>query len=83
MMDIQKVREDGMPTSYSERVLRRMLCVSRHGTLAYMDDGEASFCGDEYYPGIDYMRDDPLIIEKKLRIGGQKLISEQYKITNT
>lgn len=51
------VRSDGMPTSKTERDLRRMLCIARHGGAAYMDDGEASFCGDKYYRSIDYMRE--------------------------
>lgn len=43
-------RADCMPSSAEERKLRRILCAGRHGTLAYMDDGEASF------QNIDYMR---------------------------
>ena len=50
-------RSDGMPISKTERELRRMLCIERHGRSAYMDDGEASFCGDKYCRSIDYMRE--------------------------
>lgn len=50
-------RADGMPASAEERRLRRILCASRHGTVAYMDDGEASFCGDDVCRPIDYMRE--------------------------
>ena len=50
-------RSDGMPISKMERELRRMLCIERHGRSAYMDDGEASFCGDKYCRSIDYMRE--------------------------
>lgn len=57
-------RTDGMPINSQERRLRRMLCASRHGHLAYMDDGEASFCGDETYSAIDYMREPLDSIQK-------------------
>lgn len=50
-------RADGMPASAEERRLRRMLCAQRHGTAAYMDDGEASWGGDEFQRPTDYMRE--------------------------
>ena len=40
-----------------ERSLRRMLCLRCHGTAAYMDDGEASFGGDEFQRPTDYLRE--------------------------
>ena len=43
-------RVDGFPASADERWLRRMLCATRHGSAAYMDDGEASL------DNMDYMR---------------------------
>ena len=40
-----------------ERRLRRMLCRQRHGLSAYMDDGEATFGGDEFQRPTDYLRE--------------------------
>lgn len=40
-----------------ERRLRRMLCLRCHGTAAYLDDGEASFGGDEFQRPTDYLRE--------------------------
>ena len=59
-------RLDGMPSSRTERELRRMLCIAQAGFSAYMDDGEASDCA--CLPFIDYMRDTPeQIREKRLK----------------
>jgi hypothetical protein len=48
---------DDTPPSAEERRLRRMLCLRCHGTAAYMDDGEASFGGDEFQRPTDYLRE--------------------------
>jgi hypothetical protein len=63
---------NGMPTSKAERQLRRMLCFQRHSHKAYMDDGEASFCGDEFHRSIDYMRESPDAIENAWHQAGLK-----------
>ena len=68
-------RSDGMPTSKTERDLRRMLCIARHGGSAYMDDGEASFCGDKYYRSIDYMRESIESIRQAWYDAGVKKLS--------
>lgn len=68
-------RSDGMPTSKTERDLRRMLCIARHGGSAYMDDGEASFCGDKYYRSIDYMRESIESIRQAWYDAGVKRLS--------
>ena len=47
-----------------ERCLRRMLCLRCHGTTAYMDDGEASFGGDEFQRPTDYLRESLDSIEQ-------------------
>lgn len=65
-------RADGMPVSKTERQLRRMLCLQRHSHGAYMDDGEASWCGDEYCRAIDYMRETPEAIEQAWIEAGRK-----------
>ena len=57
-------RSDGWPKSQPERQLRRMLCASHHGIKAYMDDGEASFCVDEFHRSIDYMTETPEAIQQ-------------------
>lgn len=48
----------------TERRLRRMLCRQRHGVAAYMDDGEATFGGDEFQRPTDYLRESPDSIEQ-------------------
>ena len=58
-------RADGMPTSETERKLRRMLCAVYAGSVAYMDDGEASL-GDRI-PFIDFMRMTPDEIDGAMR----------------
>lgn len=47
-----------------ERRLRRMLCRHRHGVAAYMDDGEATFGGDEFQRPTDYLRESLDSIEQ-------------------
>ena len=47
-----------------ERSLRRMLCLRCHGTAAYMDDGEATFGGDEFQRPTDYLRESLDSIEQ-------------------
>ena len=63
---------DGMPTSETERHLRRMLCFQRHGSRAYMDDGEASWSGGDNHRAIDYMREAPQAIEQAWHDAGLK-----------
>ena len=73
-----------MPNSQTERHLRRLLCIQRHGTRAYMDDGEASFPGDEYCRSIDYMRETPQAIEQALREAGiKKFDAETSAVKNS
>lgn len=73
-------RSDGMPISKMERELRRMLCIERHGRSAYMDDGEASFCGDKYCRSIDYMRESVESIKQAWYDAGvKKLAGAQLK----
>jgi hypothetical protein len=67
-------RSDGMPTSKTERELRRMLCVQRHSG-AYMDDGEASYCGDKYCRSIDYMRESIESIKQAWYDAGAKQLA--------
>lgn len=55
---------DDTPPSAEERRLRRMLCLRCHGTAAYMDDGEASFGGDEFQRPTDYLRESLDSIEQ-------------------
>jgi len=74
--DASATRDDGMPKSKTERQLRRMLCAQRHGAKAYMDDGEASFGGDESYRSIDYMRESLESIEAAWR----KAEINQFKV---
>jgi len=76
---VESVRADGMPTSKTERHLRRMLCVQRHGSRAYMDDGEASWGGGDNHRQIDYMRETPESIEQAFKEAGYKILSEQSK----
>ena len=71
------VRADGMPFSKEERRLRRMLCAQRHGVLAYMDDGEASWGGDEFQRPTDYMRESLDEIERAWREAGLKRASAE------
>lgn len=70
-------RADGIPTSKTERQLRRMLCLLRHPRGAYMDDGEASWCGDEYCRAIDYMRETPEAIQQAWIESGRKRLAKQ------
>jgi len=74
------VRADGMPASKTERQLRRMMCLQRHAHGAYMDDGEASFGGDQFHRGIDYMRESPASIEKAWREAGLKRWSAEQEV---
>ena len=55
---------DDTPPSAEERRLRRMLCRQRHGLSAYMDDGEATFGGDEFQRPTDYLRESLDSIEQ-------------------
>jgi len=68
-------RSDGMPQSKTERHLRRMLCAQRHGAGVYMDDGEASFGGDQNCRSIDYMRESVDAIEQAWRDAGIKKLT--------
>jgi hypothetical protein len=68
-------REDGMPASKTERTLRRMLCAQRHGPAAYMDDGEASWGGDDFQRGTDYMRETPEAIQQAWMNAGRKQLA--------
>lgn len=68
-------RSDGMPHCKTERQLRRLLCVQRHSSSAYMDDGEASFGGDEYCRSIDYMRESVHAIELAWQDAGIKKLA--------
>ena len=51
--------------SATERRLRRLLCLVKHGRSAYMDDGEAQ--DSSVHPSIDYLRDSLDEIEAKWR----------------
>lgn len=75
-------RPDGMPVSPVERRLRRMLCLQRHGSAAYMDDGEAAFGGDEDCPSIDYMRMTPNQIEAIWREAGARKLARARGVTH-
>jgi hypothetical protein len=71
--DSHIVRSDDMPTSRTERQLRRLLCLARHsaaGSSPYMDDGEASWGGSDGHRPIDYMRETPEAIELAWREHG-------------
>ena len=57
-------RLDGMPSSATERALRRMLAVRVAMPHTYFDDGEAS--GHEHGISIDFMREPVADIEAKL-----------------
>lgn len=81
-LTLASVRDDGMPTSKVERHLRRMLCAQRHGSRAYMDDGEASWGGGDNHRQIDYMREAPEAIELAWREAGYKTMSEQLNQEN-
>lgn len=54
--------------------LRRMICAQRHGGLAYMDDGEASFGGDGFQRPTDYLRESLDAIEQAWFEAGKKRI---------
>lgn len=58
-------RLDGMPSSATERALRRLLAVRVAMPHTYFDDGEAS--GQEHGISIDFMREPVADIEAKLR----------------
>jgi len=60
--------------SDAERQLRRMLCVAYAGPRAYMDDGEASDC--RQFPLIDFMRDTPDEIQRKLQERGRYAVEQ-------
>lgn len=59
-----------------ERKLRVMLALSAGGRGLYTDDGELSD-GTEH-PFIDFLRDDPEVIEGKLQVRGQNRMQKQY-----
>ena len=63
---------DDTPPSTEERRLRRMLCRQRHGVSAYMDDGEATFGGDEFQRPTDYLRESLDSIEQAWIEDGRK-----------
>jgi hypothetical protein len=42
-----------------------------------MDDGEASFAGDEYHRAIDYMRETPQAIEQAWATAGVKKFAKE------
>lgn len=73
----QVVRDDGMPSSKVERELRRMLCIQRHGSRAYMDDGEAQWCGSEGDRSIDYMRETPEAIQQAWHDAGIAALAQE------
>ena len=58
-------RLDGMPSSSTERELRRLLAVRVAMPHTYFDDGEAS--GQEHGIVIDFMREPVSEIDAKLR----------------
>ena len=58
-------RLDGMPSSSTERELRRLLAVRVAMPHTYFDDGEAS--GQEHGIVIDFMREPVADIDAKLR----------------
>jgi hypothetical protein len=68
------------PASKTERQLRKMLCIQRHGAAAYMDDGEASFGGDDYHRSIDYMRETPQAIRQAWSSAGLKKFKEEPQV---
>lgn len=57
-------RLDGMPSSATERALRRLLAVRVAMPHTYFDDGEAN--GQEHGISIDFMREPVADIEAKL-----------------
>jgi hypothetical protein len=57
-----------MPTSADERHLRRLLATRAGIVGLYTDDGEAS--GEANGVVIDFMRDSPLEIQRKLILVG-------------
>ena len=59
-----------------ERRLRRMLCRQRHGVSAYMDDGEATFGGDEFQRPTDYLRESLDSIEQAWIEAGRKQVAQ-------
>ena len=67
---------DDTPPSTEERRLRRMLCRQRHGVSAYMDDGEATFGGDEFQRPTDYLRESLDSIEQAWIEAGRKLVAQ-------
>lgn len=56
----------------AERELRKVLCVTYAGALAYMDDGEAQ--DSRANPTIDFMRDTPAEIRQKMQ---QRSLAQQ------
>lgn len=58
-------RNDGMPASVNERLLRHLLAARVGIPGAYFDDGEAQ--GQQYGISFDFMRDPVADIEAKLR----------------
>lgn len=67
---------DDTPPSTEERRLRRMLCRQRHGVSAYMDDGEATFGGDEFQRPTDYLRESLDSIEQAWIEAGRKQVAQ-------
>jgi len=67
---------DDTPPSAEERRLRRMLCLHRHGASAYMDDGEATFGGDEFQRPTDYLRESLDSIEQAWIEAGLKQVAQ-------
>ena len=67
---------DDTPPSAEERRLRRMLCRQRHGLSAYMDDGEATFGGDEFQRPTDYLRESLDSIEQAWIEAGRKQVAQ-------
>lgn len=65
-----------IPSSVDERRLRRMLCLHRHGASAYMDDGEATFGGDEFQRPTDYLRESLDSIEQAWIEAGLKQVAQ-------
>ena len=59
----------------TEYRLRIMLCNSYSGAKAYIDDGELSDC--RVFPFIDFLRDTPDEIQKKILERNLKMLSLQ------
>lgn len=57
----------------NEKELRRMLCICYAGPAAYMDDGEAQDA--RTHPFIDFMRDTPAEIQRKMFERGRATIT--------